>query len=186
MSEHVKPGELHLAIGLPTHHVFLKQPARNAVQLASNRHFLVRVAFLPSTFLPTMGVPPSLRRWFDVSQQPGPDPHPSNLGATPADIQAMARIGRPQKLVRQFKGVSMWSFAITVMVSYITFTLLQATVFPLGGPPLLFWSFFVGAVLFAIIYYAMSGLIARYVGLYGATLQLFVNHYVLQESTGRR
>jgi hypothetical protein len=52
-----------------------------------------------------------------------------------------------------------------VMVSYITFTLLQTTIFPLGGPSLLFWSFFIGAVLFAIIYYVMAGLIAQYVGL---------------------
>lgn len=80
----------------------------------------------------------------------------------------------------------MWSFANTVMVSYITFTLLQATVFPLGGPPLLFWSFFVGAVPFAIIYYSMSGLIARYVGLYHISYELFSNHYVLQEPPGWR
>lgn len=125
-----------------------------------------------------MGLPQSFRRWVDVSQQTGPDPHPSDLGATPADVQAMARIGRPQKLVRQFKGVSMWSFANTVMVSYITFTLLQATVFPLGGPPLLLWSFLVGAVLFAIIYYAMSGLIARYVGFCILSLQPFAHRYV--------
>ncbi len=72
----------------------------------------------------------------------------------------------------------MWSFANTVMVSYITFILLQATVFPLGGPPLLFWSFFVGAILFAIIYYAMSGLIARYTGLHKALLLLFADHHM--------
>lgn len=126
-----------------------------------------------------MGLPPGFRRWLDISQQTDPDPHPSDLGATPADVQAMSRIGRPQKLVRQFKGFSMWSFVNTVMVSYVTFTLLQTTVFPLGGPPLLIWSFFVGAVLFAIIYYVMAGLVAQYVGLYNASLQLFANHYVL-------
>jgi hypothetical protein len=80
----------------------------------------------------------------------------------------------------------MWSFANTVMVSYITFTLLQTTIFPLGGPPLLFWSFLVGAVLFAIIYYVMASLVAQYVGLHGASLQLFANHYVVQESPGWR
>lgn len=126
-----------------------------------------------------MGVATGLRRWFDISQQ-GHDPHPSELGATPADVQAMARIGRPQKLVRQFKGVSMWSFANTVMVSYITFILLQYTVFPLGGPPLLIWSYVVGAVLFGIIYYAIAGLIPKYVCLAIMFLVLVADHCITQ------